>query len=150
VNRRKWLAMALVVAFAHSAPALALNQDEAREKVIQAEHQRCEAISSGDIGALSKLLADDYVHVHGSAKIDNKAGFIENVKQHPRRTDRGDLTVRFYGEIAVVTGKQFNYVVSEDGKSTAKTENVVTQVLHRAGGQWQFVSFQLTPVPPPK
>jgi ketosteroid isomerase-like protein len=147
---KAWLTLALFVAFAAQAEKATEHAADARASILLTEQQRCDAISSGDVLALGRLLAEDYVHVHGTAKIDDKAGFIDNVKQHPRRTERGELTVRLYGDIAVMTGKQFNYALGPDGKSTMKTENVVSQVLHRAPGGWQFVSFQLTPLNPPQ
>jgi hypothetical protein len=118
---------------------------EARGQIVALEQQRCEAIGTGDGKTLSELLDEAYVHVHGTGKVDTKAGFIANILAHPRRTERGELTVRLYGDIAVVTGEQFNYMQTDQSKAPTKTSNYVTQVLRRTGRQWRYVSFQLTP-----
>jgi hypothetical protein len=130
-------------AFAAGTPA------DVRAQILALEHRRCEAIATGNAQVLSELLADDYVHVHGTGKVDTKSGFISNIREHPRKTERGELTVRIYGDIAVVTGEQFNYMQpAAAGQTPNKTNNYVTQVLRRVSGRWQYVSFQLTPTIP--
>ncbi len=126
----------------------AAESHRAREQIVAAEQERCEAITHGDAHKLGELLAEDYVHIHGTGKVDSKAGFIANIVEHPRRTERGELTVRVYGQIAVVTGEQYNYLPSAAEPTTpVRTTNYVTQVVRYSDGRWQFISFQLTPIP---
>ena len=122
---------------------------DARGQIIAQEQRRCEAIEKGDAKVLSELLSDDYVHVHGTGKVDTKAGFIAGIQQRPRKSDRGELTVRVYGNIAIMTGEQINYMQASASQAPGKSVNYVTQVLRRAGDRWQYVSFQLTPIVSP-
>ncbi len=122
--------------------------EQVREQIIALERRRCEAIAERAMPALDEILADDYVHVHGTGKVDNKAGFIANIMQRPRGVERGELTVRLYGEVAVVTGEQMNYLPAADGLTSARTVNLVTQVLHHDGTRWRFVSFHLCTLSP--
>lgn len=130
------LGLLLVTGCASSPPIADRVAD--RAQIVALEQQRCDAITRGDVTLLSSVLADDYVHVHGTGRIDTKAGFVANVQQHPRRTQRGELSIRFYSDVAVVTGEQVNIT---DGVPAAAT---VTQVLQRDHGKWLFESFQLT------
>ena len=138
-------AMLLMLCVGAGAGTSAKAATAARAQLVALEQRRCEAIGSGDAQTLAILLDDEYVHVHGTGKIDNKAGFIANIMQHPRQTQRGELTVRLYGDIAIVTGEQFNTIQADSGKAPERTRNYVTQVLRRIGGQWKYLSFQLTP-----
>jgi hypothetical protein len=146
MNKRRAL-LAAVVATLWVGVLPAAESHRAREQIVAAEQERCDAISHGDAHKLGELLAEDYVHVHGTGKVDTKAGFIANIVEHPRRTERGDLTVRVYGQMAVVTGEQYNFIPStEPTTAPTRTTNVVTQVVRYSNGRWQFISFQLTPI----
>ena len=147
-HSRAFLAVAVLAAISWVGLAPAAESRHAREQIITAEQERCDAISHGDAHKLGQLLADDYVHIHGTGKVDSKAGFIANIVEHPRRTERGELTVRLYGEVAVVTGEQYNYMTGpEPTAPPSRSTNYVTQVVRHWKGRWQFVSFQLTPIP---
>jgi hypothetical protein len=67
------------------------------------------------------------------------------MKASPRATYRGgQITVRVYGDSAVMIGSQFNKVGTQQ-----PTESAVTQVWVRRAGKWQQVSFQATRKAPP-
>lgn len=108
------------------------------------EQERIAAIAAGDASTLGKVLADDYVHVHGTGHVDDKTGFIKSIVERPRQSTRGPLTIRVYGDMAVITGEQVNRSVNAD-KSVTSTTYVATQVARRVEGQWRLVSMQLTP-----
>ncbi len=112
--------------------------------VLDLERRRCEAIAAGDMAALAQTLADDYLHVYGRGGTADKAAYIEEVTQGPRAPVRGELTVRLYGDVAVVTGALVNHVNYPD-RGPEIIDAFVTQVAHRAEGVWRFVSFQITP-----
>ena len=48
------------------------------------EESRRAALAAGDIEALSDLVADDYVHVHATALIHDKAAMLAHVRKSPR------------------------------------------------------------------
>ena len=59
--------------------------------------------------------------------------------------ERGDLTIRRIGDVAIVVGPITNHLKNPDGSSRLQT-GTVTQVLRLTDdGAWRFVNFQLTP-----
>jgi ketosteroid isomerase-like protein len=112
-------------------------------KVLEA--RRCAAIGAGDVQALSDMLSDDYVHVHMNAAVDDRSGHLQAIAKRPRHVERGELSVRVYGELAVLTGEQINHMQQPDG-TTRSVRAYCLQVAARREDGWRFVSFQLTPI----
>lgn len=114
------------------------------EEVIALEMQRAEAIGTGDLAALADVLADDYLHVLAPGRVVDKAGYIEMIRNGPRRPDRGPLAVRVYGEAAVITGDLTNRI-GAPGEPPRVIPAFCTQVaVRQADGKWRFVSYMLT------
>ena len=67
--------------------------DEAAE-LIALEEERCRAISEPDLPALEKILADDLTHTHITGHTEGKAAYLAGLSGRPRKTTRGDLSVR--------------------------------------------------------
>ena len=111
-------------------------EDQTISKLLELDRDRCRAVSEGDHGRLAELLAEDLVHVHATGHHQNKRDFIETIKKSPRTSKRGEVKVRVYGDVAVMTGPQFNEM--RDGE---RTELMVTQVWVRRDGGWQQASF---------
>jgi uncharacterized protein (TIGR02246 family) len=119
------------------------------DAVLDLERRRCAAIGAGDLAALSEILADDYFHVLGEGSTNDKAQYLETVRTGPRVPERGPLTVRRYGDAAVVTGSIINRI-TYPGQETRVIHAMVTQVAVKRDGVWRFVSFQITPVRTPR
>jgi hypothetical protein len=116
-------------------------EDSAAAVLLKLEQERCKAISEQNFSRLSDLLAEDLVHVHTSGAAQDKATYLNGLKGRPRTTYRGkDLKVRVYGNVAVMTGAQFN---QSPGNNPAQ-EMFVTQVWVRAADTWKQSSFQAT------
>jgi uncharacterized protein (TIGR02246 family) len=124
-------------------PAAPATMSREQRAVAAAEARRSAAIANKDFQALAELLADDYLHVYGSGTFSDRAGYIEQVRAAPRVPTRGPLSIRIYGDGAIVTGDLLNRINYPQGARVLDT--VVTQVLHKTNGRWQFVSFQITP-----
>ena len=124
------------------AKAVALSPDQQQLEAL--EQQRLVAIAKGDAQALASVLADDYMHVHSSARVEDKMAFIKTIIERPRQTTRGPLTIRVYGDTAVIMGEQVNTSVAAD-KTITSTTYMATQVARRIQGHWQLVSMQVTP-----
>lgn len=116
-----------------------------RDALLDLERRRCAAISAGDVEALRALLSDDYVHVHMNAALDDRAGHLDGVARRPRETTRGELLVRVYGELAVLTGELTNRMAAP-GEQPKTMRAYCHQVAVRHDGAWRFVSTQLTPL----
>ena len=113
--------------------------------VLDLERRRCEAIAAGDMPSLSDTLAEDYLHVYGRGGTADKARYMDEVTRGPRVPERGALTVRLYGSVAVITGGLVNHVNYPD-RGPETIHAFVTQVAHKVEGYWRFVSFQITPI----
>jgi ketosteroid isomerase-like protein len=109
------------------------------------EARRCAAIGAGDTEALRNMLSDDYVHVHMTGLVDDRAGHLNAISGRPRRTERGALLVRVYDDLAVLTGQLTNHMTNAEGQSVA-TRAYCHQVAVRGDGGWRFAAIQLTPL----
>jgi ketosteroid isomerase-like protein len=114
-----------------------------REALLALEEGRCTAIGAGDVEALGKLLAEDYVHVHMNALVDDRAGHIAKVAANPRKVTRGALRIDISGDTACLYGPMRNVMTRPDG-SFATIEAYATQVATRTGRGWRFVAMQVT------
>lgn len=118
------------------------------EEALNAEEARYAAQMSNDFAALERLIGDELVYVHSSTNIDTKASFIESLRSGAvryRNMRRGDVRVRCYGCIAIITG-QGSFDVTVRGQDL--TLNLLFHVVwaKRASGV-QFVSWQATRLP---
>jgi ketosteroid isomerase-like protein len=118
---------------------------DAHDELRALESRRCEAISAGDVDALMAMLTDDYVHVHMTGRVDDRAGHVDAVASRPRRTTRGELTTRMWGDVAVLTGELTNHMTMPDGEAR-QLHAYCHEVAVRTDGSWRFVSIQLTPL----
>lgn len=114
-----------------------------REALLDLERRRCSAIEACDVAALQQLLADDYVHVHMSGKIDDREGHLRAVKNSPRKPVPGETLVRIYGDLAVITGHLHNHM---SGPDNVVNKTYCHRIAAKRGGRWRFVSVQLTPL----
>ncbi len=116
------------------------------ELALLEEHRRA-ALAAGDIEAFGELISDDYVHVHGTAVIHDKAGILNHVRKSPRTVDPRSPKIRVYGDVAVLTGEMVNVTAGAGGAAPTKVRLYATQVARKIGGKWKFVSFQTTRIP---
>ena len=81
-----------------------MSTDEQEIRVL--ERRRCDALTAGDVSALSALMADDLVHIHGNGHIDGLVDYLQGFESKYifHRIERGDLDIRVYGDCAVVVG----------------------------------------------
>ena len=56
-------------------------------RVIALDAQRMTAMSQGDVGTLTALIADELVYTHSSARLDTKQSLIENMQSGNRTND---------------------------------------------------------------
>ncbi|MEQ1881619.1 MAG: nuclear transport factor 2 family protein [Burkholderiales bacterium] len=118
------------------------------DEALKAEDARFKAQMAGDVPAMQKLFGDDLVYIHSSTVEDSKASFIESIRSGNvkyRKMSRGEVKVRTYGCIAIVSGRsQFEVTVKGE-------DRILNLLFHavwarRAAGL-QFVSWQATKLP---
>lgn len=113
--------------------------------VLEAEDRRRAALVTRDLAALDTLMADDLVHIHSTGVVHSKEEFLKYNADERRgfmSVERGPLTVRVTGDIAIITGRMTNHMYVEGGDKVLS--GMVTQVLRREGRAWCFINFQFT------
>lgn len=118
------------------------------EEALKAESARFQAQMAGDVSAMKKLFGDDLVYIHSSTVQDTKASFIESIRSGNvkyRKMSQGEIKVRTYGCIAIVSGRStFEVTVKGEDRTLDLLFHAVWA--KRAAGV-QFVSWQATKLP---
>jgi ketosteroid isomerase-like protein len=95
-----------------------------------------------DVSGLQKYLADDLQYAHAGGQTQNKEQYIAAVTKGPARYESftfNDVTVRFYGKAAVLTG----FVdVKTAGRDSFRVRTL--QVYTEKDGHWQMAAHQST------
>jgi ketosteroid isomerase-like protein len=118
------------------------------QKIIDLDRQRMSAMAQKDIAALNKLIADDLVYTHSSARLDTKEsliGAMETGKTVYTAVVPSDVKAQDLGDTVVLTG---NARISVNSGGNAMNFGVrFTDVWVNKGGQWQMVAWQSTRTP---
>lgn len=117
-----------------------MNDEDA---VWDVEQRRCVLINALDLGTLGTLLADDYRHVHANGTVTDKPETLRRIAAQPRHVERGEVSVRVWGDMAILIGEQHSRMTPPDAPEWLM-RGIVTQVLRRECQDWLFVSFHLT------
>jgi hypothetical protein len=94
---------------------------------------------------MERLFGDDLVYVHSSTTLDTKASFIDSMRSGAvkyRKMTRGEVKVRTYGAIAILTGTG-TFEVTARGQEL-NLNLLFTAVWVKRAGRPQFVSWQAT------
>ena len=117
-----------------------MNDEDAIRRV---ELRRCARINALDLTALAVLLTDDYRHVHANGAVTDRAETLRRIAAQPRHVGRGELSLRAWGDAAILVGVQHSRMTPPDGPAWVM-RGIVTQVLRRERQGWRFASFHLT------
>ena len=116
------------------------------EEILRLEDQWREAQQRNDKAAFDRLLSPDLTFVGTSGSFRNKSGFIasRDTSWIPRAETytSTEVSVRFYGETAIVTGLG----ATTGAGVTAKAR--FTHVWAKRKGKWLLVAIQRTEVSP--
>ena len=118
------------------------------DPVIALDRQRMQAMAAKDVPTLNKLLADDLIYCHSSARLDTKKsliGAMESGATVYTGVEPSDVKAQDLGDAVVLTGIARINVVS-NGKPNAFGVRF-TDVWGKRGGQWQMVTWQSTRLP---
>ena len=120
------------------------------KEALAAEDARYAAQTRNDVAAMEKLFGDDLVYSHSTAAVDNKTTYIESMRSGRvkyRVMKRGEVQVRTYGCVAVITGRA-DFETTSQGQDSAVQLRFHTLWVKR-GDALQFVSWQSTRLPAP-
>jgi ketosteroid isomerase-like protein len=133
---------------AAAASAASASAAKAEQEVRKAEADRFEAMVKADAGALEKLLAPEVSYTHSNAQVQDKSGFIADIRSKAIRylsIEPTDTHVVVLGTTAVVTGLAAIHVTENGSDLTLKVRYTNVHVNRR--GEWQMVAWQATPLP---
>jgi len=122
-----------------------------RESEIMAlEQRRRSAMTSADVTTLSGLFANELAWIHATARLDTKDGLLGSIASGKTKylsIECSEETVRFYGEIAIVSG--LANINAEIAGEQRAIQNRFTIVWARVDGEWKVVNWQSTGVRKP-
>lgn len=115
------------------------------DAALAAEAARYAAQIAVDVPAMERLFGDDLRYTHSSGLSDTKATYIEAMRSQSTRYHRmtlGDVAVRCYGGLAILTGDTVFEVTARGQDMTLDLVFHAVWVQRSAGPQ--FVSWQST------
>ena len=125
---------------------MAQNTIQARKEILRLEDRWREAQHQNDKDAYDQLLSADLTFIGTSGSFRDKTSFIASRKDSwiPRSETYtySEMTVRFYGNAAVVTGRE-----ATTGTGVA-FQGRFTHVWAKRQGKWQLVAIQRTDITP--
>jgi len=132
------MAVALV-----SSPAAAATPARASDLQTITDGERAwgQAFVHGDVAAIDRLLADDFIGVDTHGKRYDKASAMTDVRNGPNLTSDvvTNLVVRIYSDTAVAQGDEHEVGPAPDKKIY---ERVFTDTWVRLNGQWRIVAAE--------
>jgi ketosteroid isomerase-like protein len=117
--------------------------DDLTAQLIDLEHARCVATSNGDAAALVQMNTDDLTYTHTTGIVDDIESLLASLDGVPRQITRGDdLRVRFYGDVAVMTGSlTARFPTPQGGGGPLELETQALQVWVKSGESWKQAAF---------
>jgi ketosteroid isomerase-like protein len=115
------------------------------QKIIELDRQRMTAMAEKDIAALNKLLAEDLIYTHSSARLDTKKsliGAMESGATLYTSVEPSEVVAQDLGDAVVLTGIAAISVNSGGNPNSFRVR--FTDVYANKGGQWQMVTWQST------
>jgi ketosteroid isomerase-like protein len=115
------------------------------DKIIELDRQRMAAMAAKDIAALNRLLSDDLIYTHSSARLDTKKSLIDAMQSGATvytAVEPSEVKAQDLGDAVVLTGVA---AISVTSGGTANSFRVrFTDVYANRSGQWQMVTWQST------
>jgi ketosteroid isomerase-like protein len=121
-----------------------------REEVQEIDGQWRQAMLSGDVPAMDKLLADDYLGVTAAGDMITKMQQLDRMRNRQivfTKLDMSDVKFKLVGQIAIVTALSQVEAVADGRRIDGAFRN--TRIYQRlAGGAWKITNFETTRVLP--
>ena len=117
-------------------------------EVMRFRQEIVDAVKAKDARRLREIYADGFTHTHGSGKVDGKDARIVSVLAGDPSIEMApadELSIRIYGDTAVVTGRSPILNVRENRDYDFRWVAVYV----RGAGQWRLAASQATRLPRP-
>ncbi|HVZ10081.1 nuclear transport factor 2 family protein [Rhodopila sp.] len=115
------------------------------QTVIDLDRQRMAAMGAKDIATLNRLIGDDLIYVHSSARLDTKQsliGAMESGATVYSAVEPSGVVAQDLGSTVVLTGEAAISVTSRGNAMSFRVRFV--DVWTRRNGAWQMVTWQST------
>ena len=116
--------------------------------VIDLDKKRMTAMAQKDITTLNRVLSDDLIYTHSSARLDTKQSLIGNMESGSTvytAVEPSDVKAQDLGDTVVLTGSCRISVMSQGRPNSFSVR--FTDVYANKGGEWQMVAWQSTRLP---
>ena len=116
-------------------------------QLLATEAARVEALLGKDMPRLAAMLEDSLVHVHATGRVEDREAYLAGVRDNLEfhSIDRGPLTVRVFGDVAIMTGSIGQRLRVLASGADMELSSLATQVWVRSGEGWQLASFHACP-----
>ena len=118
------------------------------QTIIDLDKKRMHAMAAKDYAFLEKVIGDDLVYTHSSARLDTKKSLIGNMQSGSTvytSVEPSDVKAQDLGDVVVLTGVAQIKVVS-GGKPNAFGVRFTDVYAKRSGG-WQMVAWHSAKLP---
>jgi hypothetical protein len=142
VTRTAFTALLMALTCVLSSPSVAADpHTRDREQILQIEREWNHVYLVNDPAPLDHILADDFFGTEPDGRRANKKDMIAEVKGPSNlassHINEDDITIRYYGETAVVNGSES--WVQKDGKAG---RYIWTDIFVKRNGRWAVVASQ--------
>jgi len=117
------------------------------QQLRQMERLKDEAYVKGDIDALNRIYADDYIAINAGGATSNKndlikfnTGFGQVIYESHTSSE---ISVRLFGDVAVITGT-YNFKYKKPARGNDSDQYRYTSIYALRSGHWQVVADQFT------
>lgn len=119
------------------------------EGVIDAERRRGKALVDRDFASLRAMISRDVTHTHTRGVTDDFESYFRFIEEDLAflEVTRGPLSVRLFGDIAVMSGEMSNLVLPRGRTEPILSRSQVLQLWAWRDGRWMQEAFQSTTLP---
>jgi ketosteroid isomerase-like protein len=113
---------------------------ETERYILDSERQWAESVATGDISAIERILADDFIGVDPKGRLYNKQQMIGETRDAPKyfvSNRLNDVKLRFYGNTAIAQGSE-----TWEKHSGERGRFVWTDTWLQRNGRWQIVAAE--------
>jgi ketosteroid isomerase-like protein len=115
------------------------------QTIIELDRQRMNAMAEKDVATLQKILSDDLIYTHSSARMDTKASLIGAMQSGATvytSVEPSEVVAQDLGNAVVLTGVA---AISVNAGGTPNSFRVrFTDVYANQSGTWRMVTWQST------
>lgn len=153
-HRAGWLLLPALMASACTTSLRTDAVDDERAALRMIERERLQSLVAADIATARRLHADDFQLITPTGVALSKADYLAQVETGQvdyLAWDPGEITVRLYGDTAMIRYADVRFDVDSRGQPVHRGAMFHTNLYERRGGAWQIVWSQASgQIKPPR